>query len=312
MTLFLILCAVMLTVAVLMVVLPLWRPSGEAGAGTARRISLILPVVIGVPVGATLLYSAWSNFDWNAPTTAHGMGQPGEMEDLLGKLEERLAANPADVEGWVLLGRSMVAMGQFDRGLEAYRTAYDLTGGQSPDVATGYAEALALRDEAALSGQAGQIFEQVLESFPDHPKALWYGSIMALRNENLPLARERMERLLAQDPPEQIRQVLEQQIATVAEQLGDAPATRVAEAAPSASVPATAMAAEVPAPEAAEEGGSVAAAPGSVSVAVSISPALAARVDGPSPVFVMARDANAPGPPLTATRIMTSQLPTVG
>jgi cytochrome c-type biogenesis protein CcmH len=305
-TLFLILCAVMLSVAVVLVILPLWRSSTtEPQASASKRISLMLPFVIGLPVGAVLLYSSWSNFDWNAPVgPMHGTGQAAEMEDLLGQLQERLASNPSDVEGWVMLARSYVAMGRFDQGAEAYQKAYELTNGSDPDIATGYAEALALVDENALAGRAGEIFERVLDSNPNHPKALWYGSIMALRTEQLPLARERMQRLLAQNPPDQVREVLEQQIADIAVQLGESPPTRVAEA--------PGQAATSPMQQAAGEAGDSAPADaGSVVVDVSIAPALAARLDGPRPLFVLARDANAPGPPLAAQRRMSNELPLV-
>ena len=301
MTVFLLICAVMVVAAIVLVVRPLWhRSAGRPSETPAKRLSLSLPFVVGLPVAAVLLYSLWSNFDWNAPApSAHGDADVAQMEELLGRLEQRLAANPEDLEGWVMLARSSIAIGQFGRAADAYGRANELAGGENPDIATGYAEALALVDEASLAGRAGQIFEAVLKEYPDHPKALWYGSIIALRSGNLPVARDRMQRLLAMEatPPE-IRSVLEQQLADVAAQLGDSSPARIAEAPP---------------PTATEAGQGVGgeAAPGSIAVQVSIAPELAARLDSPRPVFVLARDADAPGPPLAAARRMSNELPLV-
>ena len=47
---------------------------------------------------------------------------------------------------------------------------------------------------------------------PNHPKALWYGSIAALQAGDLRSGRDRLQLLLAQNPPEELRGVLERQI----------------------------------------------------------------------------------------------------
>ena len=64
----------------------------------------------------------------------------------------------------------------------------------------------------AACRRAGILFEDVLETDPLNPKALWYGGLVALDMEKPNIARERWEQLLALNPPEQISVVLREQI----------------------------------------------------------------------------------------------------
>jgi cytochrome c-type biogenesis protein CcmH len=302
-TIFVAVCAVMLLVAVGFVARPLLRGAPSSGDAPSRGFALrsILPVALGLPLCAGLLYALWSNYDWNAGGAgAHAAGDAAGIEEMLNRLEQRLADHPDDVKGWIMLGRSYVALGRYPRAVEAYQNAYDLTGGEDFDAATGLAEALALVDEASLNGRAGQIFEQVLEKSPDQPKALWYGAVMALKADNLPLARERMQRLLAQNPPSQMRSILEQQIAEISTQLGEAPPSMVSGPRVAAN----------DASNAAEEGAPPAATSGAVRVDVTLDPRLAQQLGGPKALFIMARAAGGGGgPPLAAVRHTTAELP---
>ena len=86
----------------------------------------------------------------------------------------------------------------------------------------GLGEALAMTDEASLTGRAGRLFDAALAKAPNHPKALWYGSIAALQAGDLRKGRDRLQLLLAQNPPEQLRSVLERQIQDLNQQLNEA------------------------------------------------------------------------------------------
>ena len=57
---------------------------------------------------------------------------------------------------------------------------------------------------------------------PNHPKALWYGSMAALQAGDLRQGRDRLQLLMAQNPPEELRGVLERQIQDLNQQLGEA------------------------------------------------------------------------------------------
>jgi cytochrome c-type biogenesis protein CcmH len=295
-TVFIIVCVAMLLAALLWMVLPLLRAPKSADVDPSayrkeRRISGAV-VALLVPVLAIAMYAGLSNWDWKA---AHmEQAQAANMEDAMAQLEAKLAQNPKNVEGWLMLGRSYTAMGRYPRAADAFQQAYDLTQGQNVEAVIGLGEALVLTDEASLSGRAGKLIEAALVMAPNHPKALWYGSIAALRTGDLRQGRDRLQLLMAQNPPEELRGVLERQIQDLNQQLGEG-----GQVAQPTAPPATAGSAQQSA-----AGGSR-----SIQVAVSIAPQLQKQVSGTIPLFILARDPAAGGPPLAVQRHSSSDLP---
>jgi cytochrome c-type biogenesis protein CcmH len=140
------------------------------------------------------------------------------------------------------------------------------------------AEALIQQDERSITGKAGQLFEQALARAPDNPKALWYGAISALSAGQLPAARERLQKILAQGPPDNIRTIIERQIQDIGQQLGE-----------KARVSANNTKA--------------------IDVQVDIKPELLKGVDPKTALFILARDPEKGGPPLAVTRRVVGDLP---
>ncbi len=287
MTGFLVLCATLLLVTLVWTTLPLWRPQAvvDAAATRSERRTSSIVVVFAVSALAVGMYAYLSSWDWKAAQTQ--AQQAASVEDMLARLEEKLAANPEDVQGWLLLGRSYTTLQQFDRARSAYQKAYELTNGDNVEAVVGLGEALALADQTSLTGRAGELFDAALKKAPDHPKALWYGAIAALQGGDLRLGRERLQSLLALGPPPELRTVLERQIQDLDQQLGDA-----GEGTPSV------------APASPAAGGQRA-----VQVAVSIAPAIQQQIQGSLPLFVIARDPSAAGPPLAVERRSSSEAP---
>jgi cytochrome c-type biogenesis protein CcmH len=122
-----------------------------------------------------------------------------------------------------------------------------------------------LADQESLSGRAGQLFEAALEKAPNHPKALWYGAIAALQDGDLRRGRDRLQQLLAQEPPEELRGLLQRQIDDLSEQLGEGVSAASADT-------------------------TVASTGRTINVEVTIAPALRAQIDANTPLFVLARN----------------------
>jgi len=113
MTGFVIGCAAMLIAALVWITLPLWRPRENVDLNASRRERRIssIGVIAAVSVTAVAMYAGLSNWNWKA--TEAVAKQSASIEDMLSRLEARLAANPNDVDGWLLLGRSNVALQRF-------------------------------------------------------------------------------------------------------------------------------------------------------------------------------------------------------
>jgi cytochrome c-type biogenesis protein CcmH len=292
-TAFIVVCVAMLLAALAWIVLPLLRTpaSGETDVTAHRRERRFsgLAVALLLPVLAILMYAGLSNWDWKAVQLENT--QAADIEEAIGGLEAKLAEDPKNLDGWIMLGRSYTAMGRYPRAVDAFQQAYDLSQGQNVEAVIGLGEALALTDEASLAGRAGKLFDAALSMAPNHPKALWYGSMSSLRSGDLRRGRDRLQQLMAQNPPEQLRGVLERQIQDLNEQLGEG--GKGGATAPPATAPAAAPAAGARA----------------IQVSVSLSPQLREKLPGAVPLFVLARDPAAGGPPLAVQRRSSSELP---
>jgi cytochrome c-type biogenesis protein CcmH len=294
---FIVLAALMAAAAIATVAWPIFK--SRKGEGTAATGTAVV-IALAIPLGAFLLYQQWSNWPWE-PAAQQAPSQGHEMDAAIAALEARLAANSEDPEGWMLLGRSHLVTNQFAKAADAYKRAYELTGGKNAEAMLGYAEALVMADESAMTGEAGKLFEAALQLEPQNPKALWYGGLHAIRNDDAATARDRWAALSALNPPADVKAVLDERVAELDRQLG-----RPAQAA--AITPAASAAPAGGAPTAAPQGAAK-ATPGTVPVRVTIAPALAAQVAPGTPLFVLARDPTNPGPPLAAKRLVDVQFP---
>ncbi len=201
MTMFLVTAALLSLVAVVLVAWPLWR--GHAGAhsrGLAAGLGVLVPLL------AAMIYLRASNHDWSAATVPPAAGMPSIGPAIAG-LEARLAANPEDPAGWFLLGNSYLATGRPRDAVTALERAVGLMPGDdaAEEAELSLAEARILTGDPDMALEAERTIDRILAATPDHPRALWYGGVLALSRGDEALARARWVPLLALSPPEDIR-----------------------------------------------------------------------------------------------------------
>lgn len=179
------------------------HPSGRRGVWVAVTALALVPVI------AFTLYQRIGTGE-----VARAVSQPSAAPDftvLVERLAAKMVENPDDLRGWMLLGRSRTSIGDFAGAVEAWRQALRL----APEDATVLAnltEAILLSDPSALTGEAATYIEAALLADPDHPKALWYGGLLADERGDAELAALRWNDLLAQDPPPELRRVIEDRL----------------------------------------------------------------------------------------------------
>ena len=310
MSLFIAIAAILAVLAVVLVAMPLVRPRpDEQGSPVGASQAAAIAVVVAVPVLAFILYFTLSDWPWDEQAqlqqAAGGHAGGGSLNQVAEQLEQRLARGQGDLEGWMMLGRTYVVMGDYEKALRAYTQAYTLTSGQDVEAMLGYAEARVLVDERDFDGEAGQIFERAVAMAPDNGKALWYAGVTAYRQQDLETARQRWSALREIGGPPEIMEILNARIAEIDASLGGTPEA-VALATPPPASPPSAMTAAV-APAAAATGDPVVAGDG-IALRIVVAPELAGRVPGAAPLFVLARGA-AGGPPLAAMRRSSAELP---
>lgn len=228
-----------------------------------------------------------------------------DMAQAVQNLADKLAKNPDDVEGWMLLGRAYKSMERFTEARDALKNAYDRAA-DNIDVQVDYAEALTLAgDSRRIEGRARELIEAAVKADPNHQRGLWLLGIAEYQHKNYAAAAARWEHLRAQLPPQaDARGSLDQQIADARQRAGmaaaaDAPAP-IPEAAATAPAPATAAAGSAPAQAAADI---------RLSVEVSLDPKLRDRAPAGASVFVFARAASGPPMPLAVQRLTVADLP---
>jgi cytochrome c-type biogenesis protein CcmH len=272
---FVVLAAALTLAGVLAVVIPLVRRGAVEGPPAHWAALSAAGVLV---IGSAVLYVLWSNWPWRSAVPADS------PQAMVARLARRLEHDPDDLNGWLMLGRSYTVLQEYPLAVRAFERADRLSGGKNAEALTGEAEALALTDESELDGRAGRLIERALTVAPDSGKALFLGAAIAARGGDLPLARERFVKLLATNPPQAIRPMIEQQIVAIDEQLARTP-------------PAAAATQQAASPQQADAASPV------VRVNVTLAPALAAQGASGAPLFVFVRDAGARGPPLAVKRL---------
>jgi len=268
--------------AAILIGIPLWRLREEKSrAGLAGLLAL----VVLIPLVVLSLYTQVSSYPWDKPErlTSPPPGSPEQIEMMVDQLAERMQQEPS-AEGLTMLGRSYSVLERFEDALDAYQQAWELTEGKAPAVTLSYAEALILADRNTIATSAGDLLDEVLVELPNNPKALWYGGLSAIARGNAAKAQERWIRLLNQpDIPDQLRLVVQQQLAAMTDE-------------------------NVSDGETAAEPQQQATGP-SISVNISVSDSLKSELRGNESLFVFAREAGRPGPPIAVKRISAPVLP---
>lgn len=285
---FLVVAAFMAASAATAVALPLLR----------HRQSRLVGAVAGVLViaAAAGLYPLWSNWDWRAPAQPKTVAP--EVLAMVAKLEKHMQDEPNDATGWLLLGRSYLALERVDDAILAYDHAHRLDANNT-EAMLGLGEAMSMRAGGNVTPAAAELFERAVALEPDNPKALLYSGFGALARGDRAAARTRWQTLKGMHPPPQIEAMLDQRIAELGAGGLNAPAGAEQGGAVSAANAA------VSTPPGAPSGGAARAQPDAAQATInlSIAPALRSRLKGDTPLFVFAREPGGRGPPLAAKRL---------
>ena len=260
---------------------------------------------------------------------AGGVAPAPDVGAMVDSLAAKLATDPANAEGWLLLARSRVVQERFDEAAIAYGRAHALLG-DSPSLLADWAEA-----EAALAGnrfpaRALDRLDRALELDPGHEKALWLGGFAAIQHGRTDVARARWERLRARQAPESREaSIVSELLARMdgASAPDAAPAVRLDAAGSDESDGATDSSGSAGAGAGAGKSAGLAgtvdpaepaettmdsadpAAPPRIVVEVSLAPDLAVALGGGEPVFVFARAPSGGGPPAAVVRTTVAALP---
>ncbi|HNK54034.1 MAG TPA: tetratricopeptide repeat protein [Ottowia sp.] len=186
------------------------KPAAAApAAAAAPRASRKLLAGMGVFVLA-LAAAGYARFGtpsaWKGVPVAQSEGEAGhgnatgQIEAMVGKLEERLKAQPDDAEGWSMLGRSYSALGRYPESVTAFQRVVDMR----PKDAQGYADLADAKAMAAgrkLAGEPASLIAKALELDPKNLKALALAGTIAFDNNDFTKAARLWEAAIASAEP---------------------------------------------------------------------------------------------------------------
>jgi len=151
-------------------------------------------------------------------------GQAGDMQSMLTGLQQRLEQDPEDLEGWLLLARTLRASQRFDEASAALERAFEL----APDnlvVMVDLAESrIYLDPEGRVPESSVQLLERALELNPDMQKALWLMGIAAVQQGDDAFAISYWQSLMSQlEPGTEVYEMVGGQLAQAQARLGMLP-----------------------------------------------------------------------------------------
>lgn len=291
-------------------------PANSAARSQPRVLlaTVFLVALVALPIA---FYRTTGMPEAVQPDFAQQAGQPN-VEALLATLEARLAAEPERADGWLMLGRSRMALGQTEAALAALEKALQVDSTEpqlAAQIRVDLADALGRKAGNQLSGRPWALIQEALAKFPNHPKAMALAGAYQVSRKDYQAALGYWEPLLGMlEPGTGPHQQIAQQIAQVRAQAG-LPPLDIGSASGAAGGSGPMMGQMPPGGQAPASGPSgTAPANGPVlSGEVGLAASLAAAAQADETVFLAVRSADESGepagPPLAVKRIRVADLP---
>lgn len=260
--------------------------------GTARPS---MPLVAGI--AAFVLVVAGGGYAWLSasqqqqsaavaapkPGTAASSPDTAQIAALVEQLQQRLKAQPDDVDAWMMLARTEIVLGKHAEAVDAFKHA-DALHPDDPSLLSDYAYAVAMVNHRNLQGEPLKLLDRALQLSPNHPKALALSGMAAFDRRDYNGALKFWEQLARTQPDNGALAMQLQASIAEARRLGGV-------SAPVAATPSKASAAA------------------GISGTVRLAPSLKAKASPEDTVFIFARAAEGPRMPLAILRKQVKDLP---
>lgn len=303
---FWVIAAVALFVAAFVTFLPLlrgktfWQPAALALIFLLPAAGLWIYTEVGTPQAI------------NLPATAMAAPHPGassaagdaDIDAMVGSLRAKLTESPEDLDGWMLLARTLKTMQRYPEALDALQVAHRIAP-ENPAVMVELAEArVFVSNDGQIDADTIAMLQRAIELDPAQQKGLWLLGIAAAQAGDLEGAVSQWENLLAQvEPGSPVAQSLQTQINEANTRLGKPTAEAVA---PMAKAPP----AEPVAQETMLAGETADGGWRGTAVRIAASEAARNKIPTGAVLFVVIRSPGpAVGPPLGVRRVIDPVLP---
>ena len=278
----------------------------ETGKGLNTATALV--AVLAVPLAAVMLYLNLGNPAAMDPqkvaqaASPHGdqANMAAQIEMMVGRLAQRLQENPSDIEGWVMLGRSLSVLGRYDEAVIAYENAVKFVKDDATLLAD-YADAIAMAGGESLEGKPMELLQQALSIDPNNQKALWLAGTGMFERGDFTGAIEYWSRLVNLLPPDS------EDVGVMRANIAEAESYRKRQLAGEFGPAPTQQ--PLPETQPATENKTAKATPAHITGRVSLAAGLKDKANAADTLFVYARAVSGPPMPLAIVRAKASELP---
>jgi cytochrome c-type biogenesis protein CcmH len=139
---------------------------------------LALPIAIFVPLLALAIYSVKGDlraFDTSTVTAAGTPKTAADINAMVEKLAQKMAQNPQDPQGWIMLARSYKVLKRYPDAVSALRKARALLGDE-PQTLLQLADVIAMQNGGSLLGEPTELVANALALDANNDMGLWlYG-----------------------------------------------------------------------------------------------------------------------------------------
>lgn len=168
-----------------------WSASADDGAPGARRRVWLL--TLALPLAAMALYAALGNPRGLNPRDRHPV--PNESaETMVGKLAERLKAEPDNPSGWLMLARSYKVLQRYAESAEAWERAKELAWDDVEAMAE-WTEARVLSQGQRFDRRSQELLARAMSLQADAPGVLMLRALAALDRGDAPAAQKALAQL---------------------------------------------------------------------------------------------------------------------
>lgn len=150
-------------------------------------------------------------------------GKDLSMSSMTARLEEKLRQNPDNISGWILLGRSYIALGESNKAIKVFEERIE-ENPENIDLLVSYGESLSKINQGIISEKAKNLFIKALALDIKNPRTGYNMALYEIQNQQYQLAHDRLKALLdnAQAGAPYTEQLKEQMVITE-EKLGLTP-----------------------------------------------------------------------------------------
>lgn len=160
-------------------------------------------IVVLIPVVAIMGYLQVGNLSFvdsfdskqavqQIPRNADGTP---DIDTMISGLQAKMEANPKNIKGWTMLGRSYMSLKRYDDAAASYERALKLEP-ESADLMLSLADSYAMTNNGFFQERPIELLEKALLIEPENQTALWLGGMAARQQGNLPAAIQRWSKVL--------------------------------------------------------------------------------------------------------------------